>query len=584
MPEGEIPTWEEIRKAYTPYKEGEVDDLAENLLDSKALPPSKLRGWVPDNARFTGPGELGTDVGFEPKFVSATVDAGAPPNKVTDIDSSSIVNQGIRVVSPMDRPYNTDDQDISAYANAKGIRGHYPKNPMTGERMYPSEVVAATRLPGEVNRIMPRADLLNRLREVRNNRYTSELPIANPTKFSGFGQDGIVTSTQGIIAEGMDTAMAQQRSKQEFLNQLEQESVEQDEAGDGADKKSPEYVRDTQSEDEAAMEAQTAKLATLGLDPRKMSPEALAIARDFLSQRRNNSEFTPDLVPQEHFPEGTDEEKEASEKRRLAAGPKWTLRPGRTFAPKTVSDKEYAKDYDAAGQNTDEEREANTKEYKKRLRSAKRKAKVEKAQTPVDAQFPNGVNAWEVGAKAGDAAQTYRAQAAGYGNSAQDEQKALYDAAGSAQGLHDKVPGWVAQNMPVDMTPAEPAIPTWAEMKEANSPGAVQTRLDATSEDAGYTGTPGSAFEVQGPEVDAIRHAEDNIATREKALAISPNSPKAQKYYNETIGKLRSVLETAKANRDNTIKAMAADPEKLVEAKERNARIAAENEEKSTIS
>ena len=207
-----------------------------------------------------------------------------------------------------------------------------------------------------------------------------------------------------------------------------------------------------------------------------MSPEALAIARDFLSQRRNNSEFTPDLIPPEHFPEGTDEEKDASEKRRLAAGPKWTLRPGRTFAPEAVSDKEYAKDYDAAGQNTDEEREANTKEYKKRLRSAKRKANFKKAQTAIDAQFPNGVNAWEVGAKAGDSAQTYRARAAEYGNSAQDEQKVLYDAAESAQGVHDKVPGWVAQNAPANIDSIEePTIPTWAEIKQGFG---SQTRID----------------------------------------------------------------------------------------------------------
>ena len=55
-----------------------------------------------------------------------------------------------------------------------------------------------------------------------------------------------------------------QTAKEAFLRQLEQETLEQ-EAGDGTDKKSPEYIRDTQSEDEAAMEAQTAKLATLGL-------------------------------------------------------------------------------------------------------------------------------------------------------------------------------------------------------------------------------------------------------------------------------------------------------------------------------
>lgn len=122
------------------------------------------------------------------------------------------------------------------------------------------------------------------------------------------------------------------------------------------------------------------------------------------------------------------------------------------------------------------------------------------------------------------------------------------------------------------MTEFDDHIPTWEEIKKSQ----VQTRLDATTEDAGYAGTPGSAFELNAPEKEDIRSAEDQIKTREQTLAAQPDSPTAQKYYNATIGKLMDKLAAARETRRNTVNAMAADPKKLAEAQARNKAVARE--------
>lgn len=118
----------------------------------------------------------------------------------------------------------------------------------------------------------------------------------------------------------------------------------------------------------------------------------------------------------------------------------------------------------------------------------------------------------------------------------------------------------------------EKRIPTWDEIRKAQ----VQTRLDSTIGDAGYTGTLGSAFELRDPELEDIHSAEDQIAQRERTLAAQPDSPTAQKYYNDTIGKLMAKLAAAKETRRNTVNSMAADPEKLAEAQARNKAVAGE--------
>lgn len=189
----EIPTWDQVAKAYTPYKEGELDDINNAHVNSGEAPPSYLRGWVPEDAEF----EDDERVNFTPTFVNAEVSAGKDPY-VSEITSGTPY---MRISSPIRHTdaitYDETDKRLAEERAAHG-QGHLI-NPMTAENITDADAVAATRLPGKVNPIMPMEDVLEGLRQANVANYRRPKPPVEGV--SGIGQDGKLTSTQRIVAE-----------------------------------------------------------------------------------------------------------------------------------------------------------------------------------------------------------------------------------------------------------------------------------------------------------------------------------------------------------------------------------------------